>query len=177
MWFRVCFIVHLSISSYSSFIYAVAIVLIIVGQVLNLQVYQALGKTGVYYGKSYCFVVVSYSRFLNFNFFDFSKKKKTIVIFQPSIGNRFNKKVPWVQGWPFNYISNPQYIGFVLILILKYYIFVNENFFFFFDSVILTLIGGFVWLPSNFIISGIISCNNYHLHSYILFFLVGDNNF
>merc|ERR1712000_401470 len=98
MWFRVCFIVHLSISSYSSFIYAVAIVLIIVGQVLNLQVYQALGKTGVYYG------------------------------------NRFNKQVPWVQGWPFNYISNPQYIG-----------------------VILTLIGGFVWLPSNFIISGIIS--------------------
>jgi hypothetical protein len=39
-----------SLSDHSTPLYVIAALLIVAGQILNAQVYQALGKTGVYYG-------------------------------------------------------------------------------------------------------------------------------
>lgn len=51
------------------------LVLCCVGQSLNVGIYTAIGKDGVYYGF------------------------------------KLGKKIPWVNGFPFNVVSHPQYVG------------------------------------------------------------------
>lgn len=54
------------------------IIFIAAGQVLNVGIYHAIGRVGVYYGF------------------------------------KLGRHVPWVNGFPFNVVSHPQYVGSVL---------------------------------------------------------------
>ena len=63
-----------SLTNYAPYVYFAAFALVAFGQIVNAQVYQKLGKVGVYYG------------------------------------SRFGRKTPWVTGWPYNFLSHPQYI-------------------------------------------------------------------
>ncbi|KAJ1629803.1 hypothetical protein T492DRAFT_1008239 [Pavlovales sp. CCMP2436] len=57
---------------------ACGLVLVAMGQALNVSIYYAIGSVGVHYG------------------------------------HQLGHTVPWCTGWPFTWLSNPQYIGVVL---------------------------------------------------------------
>jgi methylene-fatty-acyl-phospholipid synthase len=60
---------------YSPYAVLTGIHFVLLGQILNLSIYHAIGKNGVYYGA------------------------------------RLGKRVPWVNGFPFNFAPHPQYVG------------------------------------------------------------------
>lgn len=57
---------------------ALGLTLGIIGQILNISIYRAIGHAGVYYGF------------------------------------KLGHKIPWVNGFPFNVVSHPQYVGSIL---------------------------------------------------------------